>query len=187
MSALEPGQRERDKEGPFNRMVAIQVDSSDNLEHFDAADKWQFEPQGDLFLIRNTKDGEYLFAARILAQSSLDERMQENRDLCRRMVSTSGDLETLGDSALWALEPVDSKPCCYRVINVHDDEALYACRHWAMSAATSWGERDYSMDRRMISTAPKSEDLMGADIWRIEVAQASREGGPFLGWPCSER
>ena len=121
-------------------MVAIQVDSSDNLEHFDAADKWQFEPQGDLFLIRNTKDGEYLFAARILAQSSLDERMQENRDLCRRMVSTSGDLETLGDSALWALEPVDSKPCCYRVINVHDDEALYACRHWAMSAATSWGE-----------------------------------------------
>ena len=152
----------------ISRMIATQEDSSDGLAYFDATDKWQFEPRGDSFLIRNMKDGEYLYAARHLAQSSYNEAGDMNRDLCRRMVTSSSQIPGDG-SALWKLQPVGSDPCRFYIINELDQESLYACRHMAQSATSSDGSEDLDLHRRMVSTAegPFTGCFEATDVWRI--------------------
>jgi len=78
------------------RMVSTQKESSDGQRYFDATDKWIFEKKGEYYMIRNARDGEYLYSTRHAAQSSYNEAGVSVPSVLGRMVSTSPDVDDAG-------------------------------------------------------------------------------------------
>eukprot|EP00286_Rhodomonas_abbreviata_P024087 CAMPEP_0181304988 /NCGR_PEP_ID=MMETSP1101-20121128/9472_1 /TAXON_ID=46948 /ORGANISM="Rhodomonas abbreviata, Strain Caron Lab Isolate" /LENGTH=578 /DNA_ID=CAMNT_0023410839 /DNA_START=66 /DNA_END=1803 /DNA_ORIENTATION=- len=88
------------------RMISTAKESSDGLRYFDddATDTWIFEKKGEYYMIRNARDGEYLYSARHAAQAALDEDgvhaakiEQLQFGQMRRMVSTSSKVDEAGN------------------------------------------------------------------------------------------